>query len=58
MEFIQAGNHDISLIIDAPIGFIQRKIKFNREEYPAIIFSRFLKYGFIEEDGVFTIKGG
>ncbi|MDC1285300.1 hypothetical protein N8Z33_01285 [Flavobacteriaceae bacterium] len=57
IDFIKMGNHNISLILDAPIGFIQRKIRFDKEDYPSVIFSRFIKYGIIEEDGIFTTKG-
>ncbi|KAF9658915.1 hypothetical protein ABHQ57_00465 [Tenacibaculum sp. ZH5_bin.1] len=56
-NFITNENLDISMIIEAPISFIRRKIKFDKENHPRIFFDRFSKYGVIEENGTFTAKG-
>jgi uncharacterized membrane protein (DUF373 family) len=57
IELIKRENIDISLILDAPISFIKRKIKFNKEDYPKSFYERFNKYGIIENDEFFTNKG-
>lgn len=57
MDFIKREKLDISMIIEAPISFIRRKIKFDKENHPRIIYDRFGKYEIIEENGTFTAKG-
>jgi hypothetical protein len=55
--FIKRENIDISMIMQAPNSFIRRKIKFEKENHPRILFDRFINFGIIEENGTFTSKG-
>ena len=57
LEFLKMSDYDIQMIIDAPEGFLIRKIKYDKEKYPSMFFDRFLKFGIISEDERFTPNG-
>lgn len=57
MDMIKMGGFDIQMLIEAPIGYLERKLRFDKELFPRSIYEKLLKYGIITEDGKFTIEG-
>lgn len=57
IDYIKMNEIDLSVIIDAPISYLKRNLKFDKEKNHRIIYDRFLKYGIITEEGQFYSKG-
>ncbi len=57
VDMLKMSDFDIQMIIEAPYDYLERKLKFDRENFPRSIHDRFLRYGNITEDGRFTMQG-
>ncbi|EPR68916.1 hypothetical protein [Cyclobacterium qasimii] len=57
VDMIKMGDFDVPMIIEAPLDYLERKLRFDREHFPRTIYERLLKYGIITEEGKFTIQG-
>jgi hypothetical protein len=57
LDFIRMSGIEINMLIEAPIGYLQRRLSFDKERYPTSIKRRFLEFKLIEEDGQFTPQG-
>jgi DNA repair exonuclease SbcCD ATPase subunit len=57
IDYIKLSRIDINLILEAPTGYLKRKLRYERENLPSIFRERFLKYGIINDDNDFTENG-
>lgn len=57
IDYLKMNEIDLSIIIDAPISYLKKHLKFDKEKNPRGIYERFVRYGIITEDGDFYTKG-
>jgi predicted RNase H-like nuclease (RuvC/YqgF family) len=56
-DYLKSNTIDINMLLDAPLGYLKRRMKFEKEKFPLSFYERFLKYDIIENDDRFTERG-
>ena len=56
-DYLKSNTIDINMLLDAPLGYLKRRMKFEKEKFPLSVYERFLKYDIIENDDRFTERG-
>ena len=56
-DYLKMNPKDANMVIEAPVGYLKRRLKFDKERVPVQFYSRFLKYDIIDEKDHFTERG-
>lgn len=57
LDFINYSGVNKTTILEAPIGYLKKRLKFNKEKYPLEFHRRFRNFGILDENDEITTRG-